>query len=166
MGYPAYVLATLHGKWFCVCVCVCALSFLTLCDSMGLPGSSVHGIFPGGILDWVAISSSRRSSQPRDRTCVSCIAVGFLTAELPGKASQQSHGPSKSSEKNPLSPPSFCWLSAVLAVLWFIALWFQSMSVLTWHSFFFQLYVYIYILFRLFSIIDYYKILNITPCKK
>jgi hypothetical protein len=36
---------------------------------------------------------------PRDRTCVSCIAVGFLTAELPGKDSQQSHGPSKSSEE-------------------------------------------------------------------
>ena len=37
------------------------------------PGSSVHGIFQARILEWVAISSSRRSSQPRDRTCVSCI---------------------------------------------------------------------------------------------
>ena len=34
--------------------------------------SSVSGIFPAGILEWVAISSSRGSSQLRDRTRVSC----------------------------------------------------------------------------------------------
>ena len=33
-----------------------------------LPGSSVHGILQGGILEWVAIPSSRGSSQPRDQT--------------------------------------------------------------------------------------------------
>ena len=38
-----------------------------------LPGSSVHGIFQARILEWVAISFSRRSSQPRDWTWVSCI---------------------------------------------------------------------------------------------
>ena len=38
------------------------------------PGSSVHGIFQARILEWVAISSSRRSSWPRDQTCVSCIS--------------------------------------------------------------------------------------------
>ena len=45
----------------------------TLCDPMdySLPGSSVHGIFQAKILEWVAISFSRRSSQPRDRTQVS-----------------------------------------------------------------------------------------------
>ena len=31
-----------------------------------LPSSSVHGIFQARILEWVAISFSRRSSQPRD----------------------------------------------------------------------------------------------------
>ena len=31
-----------------------------------LPGSSVHGILQAGILEWVAMPSSRRSSQPRD----------------------------------------------------------------------------------------------------
>ena len=38
------------------------------CDPMGssLPGSSVHGISQGRILEWVAISFSRESSQPRD----------------------------------------------------------------------------------------------------
>ena len=39
-----------------------------------LPGSSVHGIFQARVLEWVAISFSRGSSQPRDRTRVSCIA--------------------------------------------------------------------------------------------
>ena len=38
------------------------------------PGSSIHGILQGRILEWVAISFSRGSSQPRDRTQVSCIA--------------------------------------------------------------------------------------------
>ena len=37
------------------------------------PGSSVHGILQAKILDWVAISFSRGSSQPQDRTWVSCI---------------------------------------------------------------------------------------------
>ena len=38
-----------------------------------LPGSSIHGIFRARILEWVAISFSRRSSRPRDWTPVSCI---------------------------------------------------------------------------------------------
>ena len=38
------------------------------------PGSSVHGILQARILEWVAISSSRESSWPRDRTRVSCIS--------------------------------------------------------------------------------------------
>ena len=36
-------------------------------------GSSVHGIFQARILGWVAISFSRGSSWPRDRTRVSCV---------------------------------------------------------------------------------------------
>ena len=46
---------------------------LTLYDFMdcSLPGSSVHGIFQARILEWVAISFSRESSQPRDQTQVS-----------------------------------------------------------------------------------------------
>ena len=41
---------------------------LILCDPMdcSLPGLSVHGIFLARILEWVAISFSWRSSQPRD----------------------------------------------------------------------------------------------------
>ena len=38
-----------------------------------LPLSSIHGIFQARVLEWVAISFSRGSSQPRDQTQVSCI---------------------------------------------------------------------------------------------
>ena len=38
-----------------------------------LPCSSIHGIFQARILEWVAISFSRRSFQPRNWTQVSCI---------------------------------------------------------------------------------------------
>ena len=38
------------------------------------PGFSVHGIFQARILEWVAISYSRGSFQPRDGNCVSCIS--------------------------------------------------------------------------------------------
>ena len=52
-----------------------------LCDPMNcsLPGSSVHGIFQARVLEWGAISFSRGSSQPRDRTQVSWIADRHFT---------------------------------------------------------------------------------------
>ena len=45
----------------------------TLCNPMdcSLPGSTIHGIFQAGILEWVAISFSRRCSRSRDWTRVS-----------------------------------------------------------------------------------------------
>ena len=65
-------------------------SYLTLCHPMdcNLPGTSGHGILQASILDWVAMSSSRESSPPRDYTqvsCVSCIAGGFSTSGPLGK---------------------------------------------------------------------------------
>ena len=52
-----------------------AWSCPTLCDPMdcSLPGSSLHGILQARVLEWVAISFSRGSSWPRDRTWVSHI---------------------------------------------------------------------------------------------
>ena len=44
-----------------------------------LTSSSVHGILQARILEWVAISLSRRSSQLKDQTQVSCIAGRFFT---------------------------------------------------------------------------------------
>ena len=72
------------GKWYEV-----AQLCPTLCDSVdcSLPGSSVHGIFQARILEWVAISFSRGSSRPKDRTQVSCTAADSLPSEPPGKFS-------------------------------------------------------------------------------
>ena len=54
----------------------------TFCDPMDCsqPGSSVNGILQARILQWVGISFSRGSSQPRDQTQVSCIAGRFFTS--------------------------------------------------------------------------------------
>ena len=56
-----------------------AQSCPAVCDLMdfSLPGSSVHEILQARILEWVAISYSRGSSQPRDQTQVSYIASGL-----------------------------------------------------------------------------------------
>ena len=53
----------------------------TLCNPTDYnpPGFSVHGIFQARILEWIAMPSSRRSSQPRDQTQVSYIAAIFFT---------------------------------------------------------------------------------------
>ena len=58
--------------FFC---CLVTQSCLTLRDPMtcSLPCPSVHGISQARILNWVAISSSRGSSWPRDQTCITCI---------------------------------------------------------------------------------------------
>ena len=56
-------------------------SCLTLCDPIdgSPPGSPVPGILQARTLEWVAISFSRGSSQPRDRTWVSCIVSRCFT---------------------------------------------------------------------------------------
>ena len=55
--------------------CEVTQSCPTLCNPMdcSLPGSSVHGIFQAIVLEWIAISFSKGSSQPSDRTPVSRI---------------------------------------------------------------------------------------------
>ena len=53
-----------------------AQSCQTLCDPMD---NTVHGVLSARLLEWVAFPSSRRSSQPRDRTKVSHIAGAFFT---------------------------------------------------------------------------------------
>ena len=85
----------------------------TICDPMDLspPGSSVHGIFQAGILEWVAISFSRGTSWPRDRTWVSYTAGRFFTIWAPREAR-----PSKGKLKTILAHPHIrvsywfcCW---------------------------------------------------------
>ena len=63
------------------------MSYLTLCNPMDYspPGSSIHGISQARTLEWVATSSSRGSSWPRDWTyvsCVSCIAGDYLSLSM------------------------------------------------------------------------------------
>ena len=82
-----------YWDWPCyrhsVSLCVCAKSLQlcpTLCDPMDCspPGSSVHGVLQARILEWVAMPSSRGSSWPRDRTCIShvyCIGRQVLYQE-------------------------------------------------------------------------------------
>ena len=57
-------------------MCVHAKSRLTLCHpgDSSPPGSSVHGILQARTLEWVAMPSSRGSSQPRDQTQVSYVS--------------------------------------------------------------------------------------------
>ena len=58
-------------------LCVQSLSHVWLfCNPMDCSpsGSSVHEIFQARTLEWVAISSSRGSSRPRDQICISCVS--------------------------------------------------------------------------------------------
>ena len=59
-----------------LCVCSVVQLCLTFCDPMNrnLPGSFVHEILQAGILEWMAISSSRGSLLPRDQTCISYVS--------------------------------------------------------------------------------------------
>ena len=59
-------------------------SCLTLWNPMN---STVHGILQASILEWVAIPFSSGSSQPRNRTRVSCIAGRFFTS----RATREAH---------------------------------------------------------------------------
>ena len=56
-------------------ICAQLLSPVWLCGlrDWSPPGSAAHGIFQARILEWVAISSSRGSFQPRDWNCLSWI---------------------------------------------------------------------------------------------
>ena len=62
--------------------CLVAQSCLTLCNPMNQLLSM--GILQARILEWVAMSSSRRSSQPRDQTQVSCIIVSATREAIQG----------------------------------------------------------------------------------
>ena len=56
--------------------CAQSLSCVWLCGPVdySLPGSSVHGIIQATILEWVATSFSRGSSQARGQNCISCVS--------------------------------------------------------------------------------------------
>ena len=55
------------------------MSYSLWLHRLGLSGSSVYGILQERILEWVAVPSSRASSQSRDLAQVSRTADGFFT---------------------------------------------------------------------------------------
>ena len=53
----------------------------TFCDSMGPPGSSVHGVSQARTLEWVTISSSRGSSQLEGRFFITTVTLNIATSD-------------------------------------------------------------------------------------
>ena len=98
-----------------VCVLV-AQSCPTLWDPMNYspPGSSVHGILQARILEWVAISFSRRFSWPRNQTEVSSIAgrrfTVWATKEAPKtkRITHQQYNLAAAVAKSLQSCPTLC----------------------------------------------------------
>ena len=80
VGYPVKASTAFIALHVAV-LCLVAQSCMTLCHSMDCspPGSSVQGLLQARILEWVAMPSSRGSSQSRDQTQVSHIAGRFFT---------------------------------------------------------------------------------------
>ena len=87
LNYSGWILrAILNEPISILLLCAKPLqSCTTLCDSMDCspPGYSVQGILQARILEWVAISFSRGSSQPRDGTQVSLHLLHWQTGSLP-----------------------------------------------------------------------------------
>ena len=119
------------------------------------PGSAVHGILQGKILEWVAVPSSGGSYRPRDWThgsYVSCIGRQFFTTSTPGKPKIETLPPNveerqreKKNLHNPLLVPKHSTLSPALAycnpimnsAFQSILFWFELSGVLFFASKFF-----------------------------
>ena len=72
-----------HSNWNSLCMYACSFVF-DACNPMDCspPGSPIHGIVQAIILEAVAISFSRGSSQPREQTLVSCVTcIGRRTLD-------------------------------------------------------------------------------------
>ena len=92
-GYGLAIKQQHQGLWNDHVLCCAVLSQLQLypilCNPVdySLPDSSVQGVLQVRILEWVAVPSSRGSSQPWNQThisSISCIADRFSTWEAPG----------------------------------------------------------------------------------
>ena len=111
----------------CVCVCACvhmhvqSQSCLTFDMDCNPPGSSVHGMLQARILEWVAISFSRRSSWPRNQTQVSSIVGRFFTSWATREALIFKHMPENL---------SFSWweLDRFLGIIYSLCRWWGNWS--------------------------------------
>ena len=109
-----------------------AQSCTTLCNTADcdLPGSSVHGILQARILEWVAISFSRESSRPRDRTWVFCIAGRYFTIWATTETPTGGKEGSKSRSKpDSVSFWSCCWNDQLRLGSAKIRAWTKGLSV-------------------------------------
>ena len=81
-----WFLWTFYLSYFLV-LCFVAQSCLALCDPWTVASQALlsMGILQARILEWVAMPSPRVSSQPRDRTQVSCIAGRFFKLSYQGR---------------------------------------------------------------------------------
>ena len=78
---------TVQQKGFCCCSVTQSCPIL-ITPWTGICQAPLFMGFPGRILEWIAMPSTRASSQPRDQkhvSCISCIADGFFTTEPLGK---------------------------------------------------------------------------------
>ena len=74
-GRPARFLSQIYHPWIVKKVkSLSRVRLFAIPWTGDLPGFSVHGIFQARVLEWIAISFSRESSWPRDRTQFSCTA--------------------------------------------------------------------------------------------
>ena len=96
-------------------------SSLTLCYPMDCspPGSSVHGFFQTRILEWVAVSYSRGSSQLRDQIHVSYVFWGFPDSSVGKESACKAEDPSlisglgRSPGEGIVHPLQYSWASLV-----------------------------------------------------
>ena len=93
----------MRSKWSCTMLCLVAQSCPTLCihmDYIAHPAPLSKGILQERILEWVAMPSSRESSQPRDQTQVSRIADRFFTVWATREAPEWSYALKNGKNKN------------------------------------------------------------------
>ena len=74
-------------------------------------------------LEWVAISSSRGPSQPRDWTHISCLADGFFTTEAPGKPYTYTYMGCKESDTTELLLHAHTHTYTQRSLLWRVGSW-------------------------------------------
>ena len=106
----------LKRVWYATRLCMPTQSYLTLWDPTDCspPGSSDQEVIQARILEWVAISSSRESSQSRDRTHILCIGRRILyhsamwEANTTWKRYYLSHHPSTVKTAESISPAAQC----------------------------------------------------------
>ena len=92
-NFPSRLMNVLVNPCVLVSVCSITESRPILYDPMDerMAGSPVHGIFQASMLEWIAISSSRGPSRPRDQTQDSCMSRQILYHSTTWEALNISH---------------------------------------------------------------------------